>query len=254
MGEVLIKVSNLNKIYSSSSQENHVLRDINLVINKGDFTVVMGSSGAGKSTLLYTLCGLDSITSGEIVFDGFETKQMNERRWSLLRRNYIGFIHQTYNLIPNLSIQDNIIFPALLNSNKINDIKKKARELMEKLGILEIATSLPSQVSGGEQQRAAIARALVKSPAVIFADEPTGSLNSENGKHILDILTQINNENKQSIIMVTHDIKAATRANRIMYICDGKIKEDIKMIYKYDKKDELKREEEIFQWLKKQGW
>jgi len=254
MGEVLIKVSKLNKIYFSSSQENHVLRDINLVINKGDFTVVMGSSGAGKSTLLYTLCGLDSITSGEIVFDGFETKQMNERRWSLLRRNYIGFIHQTYNLIPNLSIQDNIIFPALLNSNKINDIKKKARELMDKLGILEIATSLPSQVSGGEQQRAAIARALVKSPAVIFADEPTGSLNSENGKHILDILTQINNENKQSIIMVTHDIKAATRANRIMYICDGKIKEDIKMIYKYDKKDELKREEEVFQWLKKQGW
>ncbi|KLU56751.1 ABC transporter ATP-binding protein [Paenibacillus sp. VT-400] len=210
------------KTYNSGSEQHHAIRNVDLDIYEGEFTVIMGNSGSGKSTLLYLLSGLDQITAGEVYFRNQRIDVYSEREMSDFRTRRIGYIYQSINLVPDLSIKENIALPGYIAGNKTKDIQSRAAELMNAMDIDEQRNRLPSQTSGGQQQRAAIARALINSPDIIFADEPTGSLNMEHGTAVLDILTDLNRKG-QSVVMVTHDIKAACRADRLIYILDGKI-------------------------------
>ncbi|WP_458124204.1 ABC transporter ATP-binding protein [Paenibacillus sp. Z3-2] len=218
----IIRAQNLCKTYNSGSEQHHAIRNIDLDIYEGEFTVIMGNSGSGKSTLLYLLSGLDQITAGEVYFRNQRIDAYSEREMSDFRTRRIGYIYQSINLVPDLSIKENIALPGYIAGNKKNDIKSRAAHLMNAMDIEGQSNRLPSQTSGGQQQRAAIARALINSPDIIFADEPTGSLNVEHGTAVLDILTDLHRKG-QSVVMVTHDIKAACRADRLIYIQDGKI-------------------------------
>ncbi|WP_091019146.1 ABC transporter ATP-binding protein [Paenibacillus amylolyticus] len=220
--KVIIRAQNLCKTYNSGSEQYHAIRNVDLDIYEGEFTVIMGNSGSGKSTLLYLLSGLDQITAGEVYFRDQRIDAYSEREMSNFRTRRIGYIYQSINLVPDLSIKENIALPGYIAGNKTKDIQSRADELMSAMDINAQRDRLPSQTSGGQQQRAAIARALINSPDIIFADEPTGSLNMEHGTAVLDILTNLNRKG-QSVVMVTHDIKAACRADRLIYILDGKI-------------------------------
>lgn len=218
----IIRSTNLCKTYTTGSEQFHAIRNVDLEIYEGDFTVIMGNSGSGKSTLLYLLSGLDNVTSGEVYFQEKRIDSYKEKDIANFRMKKIGYIYQSINLVPDLSIFDNISLPGYIAGSKKSEVKKKALSLMVAMGIEGQNNRLPSQTSGGQQQRAAIARALINSPDVIFADEPTGSLNYDQGVAVLDILTKMNHEG-QSVVMVTHDIKAACRANRVIFIRDGKV-------------------------------
>ncbi|MEO2209674.1 ABC transporter ATP-binding protein [Paenibacillus amylolyticus] len=220
--KVIIRAQNLCKTYNSGSDQHHAIRNVDLDIYEGEFTVIMGNSGSGKSTLLYLLSGLDQITAGEVYFHDQRIDAYSEREMSNFRTRRIGYIYQSINLVPDLSIKENIALPGYIAGNKKKDILFRVAELMNAMDIDGQRNRLPSQTSGGQQQRAAIARALINSPDIIFADEPTGSLNMEHGTAVLDILTAIHRKG-QSVVMVTHDIKAACRADRLIYIQDGKI-------------------------------
>ncbi|WP_340031243.1 ABC transporter ATP-binding protein [Paenibacillus sp. FSL K6-1122] len=220
--KVIIRAQNLCKTYNSGSEQYHAIRNVDLDIYEGEFTVIMGNSGSGKSTLLYLLSGLDQITAGEVYFRDQRIDAYSEREMSNFRTRRIGYIYQSINLVPDLSIKENIALPGYIAGNKKKDILSRAAELMNAMDIDGQRNRLPSQTSGGQQQRAAIARALINSPDIIFADEPTGSLNMEHGTAVLDILTDMHRKG-QSVVMVTHDIKAACRADRLIYIQDGKI-------------------------------
>ncbi|WP_340018580.1 ABC transporter ATP-binding protein [Paenibacillus sp. FSL H3-0457] len=220
--KVIIRAQNLCKTYNSGSEQHHAIRNVDLDIYEGEFTVIMGNSGSGKSTLLYLLSGLDQITAGEVYFRDQRIDAYSERQMSDFRTRRIGYIYQSINLVPDLSIKENIALPGYIAGNKKKDILSRAAELMNAMDIDGQRNRLPSQTSGGQQQRAAIARALINLPDIIFADEPTGSLNMEHGTAVLDILTDLNRKG-QSVVMVTHDIKAACRADRLIYILDGKI-------------------------------
>jgi putative ABC transport system ATP-binding protein len=236
----------------SDGEGFHAIKNINLEIYEGDFTVIMGSSGSGKSTLLYLLSGLDSITSGEVTFEELSIHTFKEKHMADFRRKSIGFIFQAINLVPSLSIYENVTIPGYLINKDRKKVDMRAENLLTMVGLTELMHRLPSRVSGGQQQRAAIARALINSPKVIFADEPTGALNSSQGENILDILTELNID-KQSIVMVTHDIKAACRADRILFIKDGRINGDLKL-EKYNSKYRELREKAIFDFLTEKEW
>lgn len=218
----IIRAQNLCKTYQTGTEQYHAIRNVNLDIYESDFTVIMGNSGSGKSTLLYLLSGLDQVTAGEVFFQNQRIDTYNERELSAFRTRRIGYIYQSINLVPDLSIQENIALPGYIARSKKSEVQARAKQLMYDMDIHEQHNRLPSQTSGGQQQRAAIARALINSPDILFADEPTGSLNFEHGKAVLDILTDMNREG-QSIVMVTHDIQAACRADRLILIQDGKI-------------------------------
>jgi len=253
MKNSILKASGLCKSFATNGVQNHVLSNVDLEIFKGDFTVIMGSSGSGKSTLLYALSGMDTVTSGEVIYNNQDITKMSENRLSYLRRNDFGFIFQQMHLVSNLSLYENVVVPGYLpkiHSNK--EVNEKGSALLEKVGITEQRKRLPSQVSGGEQQRACIARALINDPTVIFADEPTGALNKATGKEVLDLLTQIN-EAGQSILMVTHDVKAALRGNRILYIEDGNVVGEMNL-NKYNKENSKAIETQITSWLLARGW
>lgn len=220
--QTIIRAKNLCKTYNTGSEQYHAIRNLDLEIYEGDFTVIMGDSGSGKSTLLYLLSGLDNVTAGEVYFRGQRIDSYTEKELAEFRTRNIGYIYQGINLIPDLSILDNIALPGYIAGQKKNEVRTAATRLMKVMSIDGQENRLPSQTSGGQQQRAAIARALINSPDIIFADEPTGSLNFEQGTAVLDILTKMNRDG-QSIVMVTHDIKAACRADRLIYIRDGKI-------------------------------
>lgn len=220
--EIMLQASNLCKTYTTGKEQYHAVRNVDLTIYNGDFTVIMGDSGSGKSTLLYMLSGLDTVTAGEIHVQGRYIGQLKGKELADYRSSQIGFIYQHSNLIPDLSLLDNIALPGYIRGRGKNEVKKRALVLMERLGLMQQVNRLPSEVSGGQQQRAAIARSLINNPPLLFADEPTGSLNYEQGVAVLDILTGMH-EQGQSLIMVTHDIKAACRGNRLIYIRDGKI-------------------------------
>lgn len=253
MKKVLIETTDLCRSYASDGLQNHVLNNINVKIMKDDFTVIMGSSGSGKSTLLYCLSGMDSITSGSVYFDGKEIGSMKSKELSLFRRSYVGFVFQQMHLVSNLSVFENIAVSGYLAKKLSNkEVNKKVDELLEVMGIKDLKKRLPSQISGGQKQRAAIARALINNPALVFADEPTGALNSKSGNEVLDLLTQCN-RNGQSILMVTHDVKAAVRADRILYIEDGKIVSELEMS-PYKEEDKKSRETQIISWLSSRGW
>lgn len=253
MKKVMLQAANLCKSYASNGAQNHVLKNINLELYEGDFTVIMGSSGSGKSTLLYSLSGMDRATSGEVTFEGQRIDNLKEDRLALLRRGRMGFVFQQMHLVQNLTIFENITVAGYISKKaKPKDVEAKAASLLQLVGIGQLADRLPSQVSGGEQQRAAIARALINSPALVFADEPTGALNSKSGHDILDLLSELNAEG-QSVLMVTHDVKAALRADRLIYITDGKIADEMRMP-KYAAENLKARESQVLSWLSSMGW
>ncbi len=201
----------------------NVLKDVSLEVMQGEFVSIMGPSGSGKSTLLYILGGLDSPTSGTIRLNGTDISHLKDEQMSRLRRQKIGFVFQFYNLIPNLNVEENIMLPLLLDGRKWKDYKKKLSYILELTGLSDRQKHTPRELSGGQQQRVAIARALIGSPEILFADEPTGNLDSKTGAEIMHLLHQINEESKQTIIMVTHSAEAAKSSNRIITVRDGMV-------------------------------
>ena len=223
MTNTILATNKLCKTFSTGGAQQHVLKNLDMEIYKGDFTVIMGSSGAGKSTLLYALAGMDKPTLGKVNFDGRDISGYSNDKLAIFRRDHCGFVFQQMYLLDNMSVLDNIMAAGLLVSKNRKAIAEKAKALLAQFNIANTTwRKFPSQVSGGEAQRTAIARALINTPQIVFADEPTGALNSANGTAVLDALTEVN-KNGQSIVMVTHDIKSARRGNRIIYLHDGSI-------------------------------
>jgi putative ABC transport system ATP-binding protein len=219
----IIETKKLCKTFSSGGIQQHVLKNIDLEIYEGDFTIIMGASGAGKSTLLYSLSGMDKPTLGTVTFDGTDITKMNTDELAIFRRSNCGFVFQQVYLVDSMSVLDNIMAAGLLVYKDKKVLAKKAGELLKAVNIDEtLWGKFPTQISGGEAQRVGIARALINDPKLVFADEPTGALNSQTGKAVLDTLTKFN-EKGQSIVMVTHDISSARRGNRILYVKDGEI-------------------------------
>ncbi len=219
----IIKTQKLCKTFSNGGVQQHVLRNIDLSIYEGDFTVIMGASGAGKSTLLYALSGMDKPTLGEVTFAGKNITNGTPDDLALFRRKNCGFVFQQTYLVDSMSVLDNVLAAALLVEKNKKAAGAKAREVLKSVDIDEnLWNKFPTQLSGGEAQRVGIARALINEPKLVFADEPTGALNSTTGKDVLDVLTKAN-DNGQSIVMVTHDITSARRGNRILYVKDGEI-------------------------------
>lgn len=224
MSKAILSTQKLCKTFSSGGLQQHVLKNLDLEIYEGDFTIIMGPSGAGKSTLLYALSGMDKPTLGAISFAGREISKLSNDGLAVFRRDNCGFVFQQMYLLDNMSILDNILVCGLLVSKDRKAVTGRAKELLTRLNLDETMwRKFPSQVSGGEAQRAGIARALINSPQIVFADEPTGALNSTYGKAVLDTLTEVNRQG-QSVVMVTHDLKSARRGNRILYLQDGVIR------------------------------
>ena len=243
----LIEAKGISKIYASGEEEFCAVNDVSLDLYPGEFTVIMGSSGSGKSTLMYLLSGLDSLSAGEVLFKEKRIDKLSEKSMAAFRANQIGYVYQGINLVPDMTILENIEFPGYILGSKKNDVRQKALDLMAATGIAQLKDRFPSQVSGGQQQRAAIARAIINSPEVVFADEPTGNLSQEFGTAILDILTDMNRQG-QSVIMVTHDVKAACRADRLVHFKDGQIV-GILQLEKYRSEDLKTREARIYSYL-----
>ena len=223
MSKTLLSTNQLSKSFMSGALEQHVLKDLDIEIYAGDFTVIMGPSGAGKSTLLYALSGMDKPTHGQVIFDGKDISGLNNDQLALFRRKHCGFVFQQIYLLDNMSVMDNVLASGLLTRKRKKELTQEAGEMFEQVGITrQTWRKSPSQLSGGEAQRVGIIRALINHPRIAFADEPTGSLNSSFGAAVLDMLTEVNQKG-QSIVMVTHDIKSALRGNRVVYLKDGVI-------------------------------
>jgi putative ABC transport system ATP-binding protein len=219
----IIKTHKLCKTFSNGGVQQHVLRNIDLSIYEGDFTVIMGASGAGKSTLLYALSGMDKPTLGDVTFAEKNITKGTPDDLAVFRRKNCGFVFQQTYLVDSMSVLDNVLAAALLVEKNKKKAASRAKEVLKSVDIDEtLWNKFPTQISGGEAQRVGIARALINEPKLVFADEPTGALNSTTGKDVLDVLTKAN-ENGQSIVMVTHDITSARRGNRILYVKDGEI-------------------------------
>ena len=250
--EVIIKTDKLSKSFSVGGKQQHVIKNLDMEIYKGDFTVIMGASGAGKSTLLYALSGMDKPTLGSIRYSGREITDMNDDQLAVFRRKHCGFVFQQVHLVDSMSIMDNAISTGMLTGQKQKDLKEKAEKLFARVGLeKDLWGKFPSQLSGGEAQRAAMVRAVINDPDVVFADEPTGALNSTGVKAVLDVLTDINRTG-QSIVMVTHDITSARRANRIIYLRDGGILGECSL-GDYVSGDK-ERHRKIREFLEEMGW
>ena len=249
----ILSAKDLCKSFAHNGGQLHIISNVDLEIYEGDFTVIMGASGSGKSTLLYALSGMDRATNGSVMYGGEDIAKLKEKKLAELRHTDFGFVFQQMHLVSNLTIFENVAVTGYLNKSiSAKETNKRVDELLEKMNISHIKTHLPSQVSGGEQQRCAIARAVVNNPKLIFADEPTGALNRKNTADVLDLLTELN-EGGQSILMVTHDVRAAARANRILYLSDGKILGDLSLA-PYKEEDIKSRETQINAWLTSLEW
>lgn len=230
----ILKIKNLIKIYGEKETKVKAINNINLDINKGEFVVIVGKSGSGKSTLMHIMAGLETPTSGEVIIDNTKISSLNEKQRSLLRREKVGLIFQSYNLIPVLTVEENIKLPTINTNNKD---EKYINELMELLSIKDRKNHLPNQLSGGQQQRVAIARALVNKPSIILADEPTGNLDTKTEKEVLNILKKSQKKYNQTVVMITHNMSIAKYADRVIIVEDGCIKEseDANETYRYSK-------------------
>ena len=220
----ILKVENLTKSYGKGEAKVDALKNINLSINKGEFVAIVGPSGSGKSTLLHLLGGVDKPTSGKVYINDVDIYTLKEKDLSIFRRRNVGLIYQFYNLIPVLSVKENILLPAELDNRKID--KDYLDDLLKTLGLKERANHLPNELSGGQQQRTSIGRALINRPSIVLADEPTGNLDSKNSKEVLELLKLSVRKYNQTLIMITHDPSIALQADRVITIEDGTIKQD----------------------------
>ena len=220
-----IEVRNLCKVIENRASRVEILKDLSFTVAAGQFVAIMGASGSGKSTLLGLLAGLDTVTSGSIVLDGVDISRMREDELARLRGRKLGFVFQSYQLVPTLPAEENVLLPAEL-SGAVKGARQRARGLLERVGLGNRMDHYPVQLSGGEQQRVALARAFVTQPPILMADEPTGNLDSANGKHILDLLLQLNGEEKTTLVLVTHDHQLASYADRVITLTDGRVTSD----------------------------
>ena len=249
----LMEVKDLCKTYVIEKRQNNVLKNISFDIEEGEMVGIMGPSGSGKSTLLYSVSGMDKATSGEIKLDGKDISKLSEKDLSSVRLNDMGFIFQQMFMMKNLTIMDNILLPAV-ECDKSSETRKekvaRCEELMRKLGIIEIAGNDINEVSGGQLQRACIARSMVNNPKILFADEPTGALNRQSSAEVMDEICKLNKEGT-TVLMVTHDAKVASRCSRVLYIADGNIRSEYKMPEGLSDRD---RERALNNWLLDMGW
>ncbi len=248
----ILEVKDLCKTYITNKRQNNVLRNVNFTVDEGEMIAIMGPSGSGKSTLLYTVSGMDSMTSGDVEFGGKNISKLSEKELAAIRLDEMGFIFQQMYMLKNLSVLDNIILPARQSKANTLSAKEKlerGKELMRRLGIIEIADNDINEVSGGQLQRACICRSMINSPKIIFADEPTGALNRQSSNEVMDELQKINSDGT-TIMLVTHDAKVATKCSKVMYIVDGNIKGE----YNLTDGDKRTRERALNNWLLEQGW
>ena len=222
----ILEIKNLCKVYGTGETKVDALKNVSFDVEQGEFVAIVGPSGSGKSTLLHILGGVDSPTSGEVIISGTDISKLDETKLAIFRRRQIGLIYQFYNLIPILNVEENMTLPILLDGKKPD--QAVLSDLVEKLGLSSRLMHLPNQLSGGQQQRVSIGRALMNHPALLLADEPTGNLDSENSKEIVSLLRKFNKENKQTVIIITHDERIAFSADRVITIEDGRITRDSK--------------------------
>lgn len=232
----LLDVRNLKKVYTTRLGSNQVqaLSNVNFSVEQGEYVAIMGESGSGKTTLLNILASLDRPTGGEVILNGKNTVDIKEKELSAFRRKNLGFVFQDFNLLDTFSLQDNIFFPLVLSGEKYDSMQEKLKPIAKELGIESILGKFPYEVSGGQKQRAAVARALITNPQIILADEPTGALDSKSTDQLLELFSKINGRG-QTILMVTHSTKAASKAGRVLFIKDGEV---FHQIYKASMTDE----------------
>lgn len=253
MKNVLLQGRKVSKFFVSGQVKNQVLNQVDVDIYDQDFTIIMGSSGAGKSTLLYALSGMDAISGGEVAYKGKQISLLKEKQMAKLRAEEFGFVFQQTHLVSNLTLFENVAVAGFVSKKgSTEEIRKRASTLLTQMGVEKAEDRLPSQVSGGEAQRAAIARAMIGNPGLLFADEPTGALNKSHTDEVLSLLTSLNHSG-QSILMVTHDLRAAIRGNRILYLEDGKILDEL-TLPNYQMAEERRREERLKEWLSGLQW
>ncbi|WP_028521066.1 ABC transporter ATP-binding protein [Ruminococcus flavefaciens] len=253
----VLQTKGLCKTYIVNKRQNNVLKNIDLTINEGEMVAIMGPSGSGKSTLLYCVSGMDRVTAGEVIFNGKNTAKLPEKELARLRLDEMGFIFQQMYMMKNLSVLDNIILPAVKskkNSESRKQTAERGRALMHRLGIDDVGGNDINEVSGGQLQRACIARSMINSPKMIFADEPTGALNRSSSDEVMNELISLNNDGT-TIMCVTHDPKVAAKCSRVLYIMDGGICGEKEMGHFGGSEQELRsRERDLNNWLMEQGW
>lgn len=254
MGNIVLETKDLCKTYIVDKMSNNVLQNVNFKVEEGELISVMGPSGSGKSTLLYTISGMDSATAGQVIFDGEDISAKNEKELSKIRLLKMGFVFQQMYMMKKLCIMDNIVLPGYqAKQEPREEINKKAEELMRRLGIIETAEREITEVSGGQLQRACLCRALINNPKVLFADEPTGALNS---KASMEVINELSNVNKAgtTILMVTHSERVASISDRVIYLEDGNIMGEIKLGRMEDMQELHQRERKLKNWLAEMGW
>jgi putative ABC transport system ATP-binding protein len=220
----ILKIEHLSKVYGKGEMAVKALDDVSFTVNKGEFIAIIGPSGSGKSTLLHLLGGVDQPSSGKVIVDNTDIYNLNETQLAIFRRRQIGLIYQFYNLIPVLTVEENMKLPILLDEHKVD--KKHFDDIVSTLGLQNRLNHLPNQLSGGQQQRVSIGRALINNPAIMLADEPTGNLDSKNSNEIIDLLKMFNKTYHQTLIIITHDERIALQADRVIVIEDGRIAKD----------------------------
>jgi putative ABC transport system ATP-binding protein len=224
-GNDVIEVRDVSKVIENPPNRVEILKNVSFTVPRGQFAAIMGASGSGKSTLLGLMAALDSVSSGKILLDGIDITSMKEDRLARLRGRKIGFVFQSYQLVPTLTAEENVLLPAEL-SGYPGDLRRRSKELLERVGLANRAHHYPVQLSGGEQQRVALARAFITEPPILMADEPTGNLDSANGQHVLDLLLALNREQQTTMVLVTHDRKLAEYADRVITLRDGRVHSD----------------------------
>ena len=253
MADTILQGEKITRVFQQGKAETKVLDGIDIKIIEKDFTVIMGPSGAGKSTLLYSLSGMDRISGGRVLYREQEISGLSENRMARLRAEEFGFVFQQTHLVSNLTLLENVLVAGYVSKkDSAEKVKERAANLLRQMDVEEAKDRLSSQVSGGEAQRAAIARAMIGKPGLLFADEPTGALNQANTREVLGLLTDLNRKG-QSILMVTHDLQAAARGNRILYLEDGKVCDEL-ALKPYNEMEEKQRERDVSQWLSRLRW
>lgn len=253
MKDTILQGNEIYQVFSQGQTKNKVLNNIDVEIYEKDFTMIMGPSGAGKSTLMYVLSGMDRATGGTVIFKGNPLHRLSEKEMADIRAKEFGFVFQQSYLVSNLTVMENVLAAGYAGSGKKNDsVCERTEILLKEMGIWEARNRLPSEISGGEAQRAAVARAVVNHPTIVWCDEPTGQLNKSNTEEVLNLFSHLNRKG-QSILMVTHDLRAAIRGNRILYLEDGKLTDEL-TLSPYRKGEERQRENKISKWLSQMRW